>query len=132
MAVRVPVVIVYEKSKILASAILNAGYETKKPEILAPTKLLKLNQIRKTNPLAYKTAGGTAIHYSLGKAKIKVKCQDKESKDVAADLLISDLLDEILISDKLISELGIILLDPGKGYWRFKDDPPNKIRRSVK
>ena len=36
-----------------------------------------------------------------------------------------------LLSDELIEALRIEILAPGKGLWRFSDDPPEKIRRTV-
>jgi len=36
------------------------------------------------------------------------------------------------MSDKLISALGIIILDAGEGLWRLKWDSPDTIRESEK
>jgi len=58
-------------------------------------------------------------------------CEDKESKDAQAVAVIASGEKEVILSDKLIDELGIILLKPGKGIWRFHDDPPNVMRTSV-
>jgi hypothetical protein len=34
------------------------------------------------------------------------------------------------MSDALIEELGIVLISPRSGLWRFIDDRPEAIRRS--
>jgi len=38
--------------------------------------------------------------------------------------------DEALLCDKMISELQIALEDVGKGLWRFRWEPKEKLRRS--
>ena len=65
-------------------------------------------------------------------AKVKVVASDAESKEVLADLVISPLADEPLISDILADELEIALESPGKGLWRFRWEPLSKIRKSEK
>ena len=49
-----------------------------------------------------------------------VKCRVVISNDV-----------EVLLSDALIEELGIIIEVPKSGIWRCRYDPENKIRQSV-
>jgi len=47
-----------------------------------------------------------------------------------ADVMISPIEEEVLVNDKLTEELGIVLLAPGSGKWRFVDDPIDKVRSS--
>lgn len=49
---------------------------------------------------------------------------------VTSSLAISPIEKEVIISDKLTSELNIVLEDCGAGLWKFKGE--NKIRKSVK
>ncbi len=49
---------------------------------------------------------------------------------VEADAVISPMADEILLSDKMISELNIALEDPGRGYWRFTWEEKEVKRKS--
>ena len=51
-----------------------------------------------------------------------------EKKEVDAYGIIIEGEREVLMSDKLISSLGIVIEDAGKGLWRFKGE--NKIRKS--
>lgn len=37
---------------------------------------------------------------------------------------------EVLLSDYVIGEMGIIILNAYKGSWRFEGDPLEKIRHS--
>ncbi|HDI42714.1 MAG TPA: hypothetical protein ENF62_02920 [Candidatus Bathyarchaeota archaeon] len=62
--------------------------------------------------------------------KVKVVAEDAESPDVEADIIISPMADEALLCDKMISELQIALEDVGKGLWRFRWEPKEKLRRS--
>jgi len=49
---------------------------------------------------------------------------------VVADLVVQKGLIEPLITDITIDELGIQVVSFGKGLWRHKDDPPDKVRQS--
>jgi len=51
---------------------------------------------------------------------------------VICDVLISNLEREVLISDYLAGELGIIAEDFRIGLWRLKNDPKGKVRKSYK
>ena len=46
-----------------------------------------------------------------------------------ANALINPFIDEVLISDYLASELGIVILDPRRGLWRFVDE--DMVRNSA-
>ncbi|WP_202908713.1 hypothetical protein [Vulcanisaeta sp. EB80] len=39
--------------------------------------------------------------------------------------------DEALLSDKLVSKLGVVLIDIGEGLWCFKDELGKIVRRSL-
>jgi hypothetical protein len=133
MAVRVRIEIVFLGKKMQTVAIANAGYEAGDPELLIPYSLAikRWKQgLRKAITTEYKTAGGPARFKILGRAKVKVKCIDRSTQEIVSNLLVSDTEDEALLNDKLIEKLGIILLKPGKGTWRFNDDPADKERAS--
>jgi len=59
-----------------------------------------------------------------------VVTSDRESKEVTVDIVISPLADEPLISDLLADELEIAIESPGKGLWRFRWEPLNKVSMS--
>lgn len=54
------------------------------------------------------------------------------TEPVVADLVVSLIEDEVLISDKLAGELGIEVYDFAKGIWRLKSDPLNRRRLTEK
>ena len=57
--------------------------------------------------------------------EVYVETSDRVVGPVKSDVMISNLEYEILISDKLGGELGIVILDL-RGKWRFSDE--DKIR----
>jgi hypothetical protein len=56
---------------------------------------------------------------------------DREVSPKLVDVMISP-TEEVLISDVLAEEFGIVLLAIGSGKWRFIDDPLDKVRYSEK
>jgi hypothetical protein len=118
---------------IESSAILNSSYEADVLEIALPVKAaqkLKL-PLKKGRVERYGTAGSPIRVKRIPDAvKIYLKVEDREVGPIPADAVILR-SEEILLSDKLIDELGIILDKVGEGLWRFRDDPPSKIRRST-
>ncbi|WP_243681139.1 hypothetical protein [Vulcanisaeta souniana] len=50
---------------------------------------------------------------------------------VTAHVTISERADEALLSDKLVSRLGVVLLDIGEGTWCFRDELGKNVRRSL-
>jgi hypothetical protein len=59
---------------------------------------------------------------------VKVITSDRESREVVANALINPYTDSVLISDYLTEELGIQLLYPRRGLWKFADE--DKVRES--
>lgn len=55
----------------------------------------------------------------------------EELSRVRAHLVIHPGLEEPLITDITIDELGISVISFSKGLWRHASDPPGKVRRSV-
>ena len=125
-----------KNSKIVeTSALANSGYEAETPQLLVPIKLAQLLELwppgRGVEESEYETAGGPLRVWTAPRAcKVKVVAEDAESPDVEADIIISPMADEALLCDKMISELQIALEDVGKGLWRFRWEPKEKLRRS--
>ena len=53
---------------------------------------------------------------------VSVITEDKSSSEIECDAVISHFDREVLINDKLCDALGIVLLTPGSGIWRFIDE----------
>ncbi|RLI32352.1 hypothetical protein DRO51_02010, partial [Candidatus Bathyarchaeota archaeon] len=118
-----------------SSAILNSGYEAEVPEVAIPLKIakkLKLS-LKRAKKEKYGTVGPSIqVRRIPNTLKVYLKTEDKTVGPIISDAIILSSSGEVLINDKLIDELGIVIEKPGEGLWRFKDDPPTKIRKSVK
>jgi len=136
LGVRVRVKIATCGRVVESTALVNTGFEADEPQILVPHYLLVENNIdigRLGKPvvLEYDTAGGPTSMYVYPKAcRVSVVEPDRVSREVEADLVLSLVEREVLLSDALTEELGIIILSPRKGLWRFIDDPLDVTRSS--
>ena len=134
--VRVKVQIKRKGEELETVALANTGYGADEPEALVPIRLAERMGMwpelpQGTRVEAYRSAGGIVSLYSVPKAaKIMVKTEDKNKGLSSVNIVISDKEEEVLLSDKLIDSLNIEILKPGKGIWRFADDPPGKERVS--
>jgi hypothetical protein len=117
-------------------ALANSGFETDTPQLLVPTSFILKNRINvrrlgKPESLEYDTAGGPVMMYVYHRAcSVNVVESDRVSQDVIADLVISPIEKEVIMSDALIEDLGILIVSPRKGFWRFLEEPSGKIRQS--
>jgi len=119
-----------------AIALLNSGYEAPTPQLLIPTSLAyELGLWPPINAIDVEldTAGGTLRAWLYPRiAMVKVLAGDVESREVLTDIIVSPLADEPLISDMLAEELGIAVESFGRGLWRFRWEPLDKLRRSAR
>jgi len=135
MVVRIKLRIVRDGKVIETSALANSGYETETPQLLIPIRLAQLLELwppkGEVEESEFETAGGPLRVWIVPRAcKVSVAICDAKSPEVEADIVISPLADEVLLSDKMISELQIALEDVGRGLWRFRWEPKDKLRRS--
>ena len=117
-------------------ALVNSGFETTTPQLLIPRRLAEALGIwpemaSEARIVTYGTAGGLVRNYFLPRAlEVSLVEEDIRTEAVVADAVISDIEEEVLISDKLTGRLGIILEDVGEGIYALKADPDRKLRRS--
>ncbi len=138
MGVRVRLRVRISDKEVDLVALANSGFETDSPQLLVPRNFILRNSLEPllpSNPLTleYDTAGGPIVmHVYPYACTVKVLEEDRTSREVKADLVVSPIEKEALMSDALIEELGIVILSPRRGLWRFMDDPVDKIRVSYK
>ncbi len=126
-----------EDKSVSVVALVNSGFEADTPQILLPAEIarrlglhLRLLEARIES---YGTVAGPVRLYVLpGSVEVWVEEPDVASPRVVCDALISDVEREVLISDYLAGELGIIAEDFKLGYWRLRDDPERRLRKSYK
>jgi hypothetical protein len=119
--------------EVITSALVNSGFEAETPQLLLPRSLAyelglwppPLDAVL----VEVGTAGGPTRNYLIPKAlDVYVLTSDRVVGPVKCDAMISLLEYEVLISDALAEELGIVILAPRTGLWRFKDE--DKVRTS--
>ncbi len=111
---------------MVSSALVNSGFEAETPQLLIPRRLaLELGlwpPPEDSYLLEVGTAGGPVRNYLAPKAaEVLVETGDRAVGPIQCDLMISNLEYEVLISDRLGGELGIVILDL-RGKWRFSDE----------
>jgi hypothetical protein len=137
MAVRVRLRLRSKTSQetIETSALVNSGFEAESPQLLIPTSLARRLSLYPPPPtssiIEIGTAGGPVRVFLVRETlQAWVTTGDREVGPKLVDVLISPTEEEVLISDVLAEEFGIVILAAGSGKWRFIDDPPDKVRYS--
>ncbi len=117
-------------------ALVNTGFETESPQLLTPLALagrLGLHPPPTATVAELGTAGDPARMFIVrGALEVWVVTGDRSVDPRVADALISGVEEEVLINDKLVEELGIVVVAAGSGKWRFIDDPVDKVRITEK
>lgn len=114
-------------------ALVNSGFESGQPDLAVSidvAKKLGLWPPKEFKLETFSTAGGEASVYRIEDPSCHVELIDDEEilSRSRCDILIDPYLDEVLISDYLSDELGIIVLSFRRGLWRHYKDPSDKIR----
>lgn len=137
MVVRVKVKLEVKECSISTSALANSGFETEEPEVVLPLRVAERLNLYPKLPSGvvieeYIGIGGTRVQvFRITRIlKVYVICKDKIKGPIIATAVIVPNEDEVILSDKTLDALGIILIKPGEGLWRFTDDSPNVIRKS--
>jgi hypothetical protein len=117
----------YSGKSVDLIALVSTGYEAEVPEILIPLDVAgKLGLWPKLpdNTLVetYKTASGLMKVYRVGGANISLLIDDVEVRSTETYVVISEYVDEALISDQLTSRLDIVIEDPAKGLWKLREN----------
>lgn len=122
-------------SVLETSSLLNTGYAGSSPEIIVPVKLAENLGIwplpNEAIEAIYDTAGGPARFYMIKEAAIiQIVEEDCVSKELVVDIVVSPSEREVLLSDFVIGELGIVILNAYRGFWKFDKDELEKVRYS--
>ncbi|BDR90920.1 hypothetical protein [Vulcanisaeta souniana] len=139
MAIRLRVKLLSSMGRIMITkALVTTGYETREPEILIPRSIAEDLDLLPRLPSGsevrnYVLADGTVTRLILVLNAVQVWIieDDREVGGVTAHVTISERADEALLSDKLVSRLGVVLLDIGEGTWCFRDELGKNVRRSL-
>ncbi len=123
-AVRLKLRIRVDEKSVEVIALLKSGYEAPTPQLLVPVdvaRTLGLWPPEGAREVVLETAGGPLrAWFYPRRALVKVVTEDAESREVLADIVVSPIGDEPLISDMLAEELEIAVESFGRGLWRFR------------
>jgi hypothetical protein len=121
---------------IVVRVLARSGVESPRPCIVVsediaeslglwPTNNFKVHQVEEASSIG-------EVYVIEGAVELELLGEHGESLSrVVADLVVQKGLIEPLITDITIDELGIQVISFSKGLWRFRDDPPDKVRRST-
>ena len=129
MGVRVRVEIRHGDKVAETTALANSGYESDKPEVHIPRRLAELLGLGPGRSEVYRVVGGEVNVWRLGGVMVRVVTQDRKSRWVEAEAVLAEGEHEVLLSDSLIEELGIEILRPRRGLWRFAGE--DTVRESA-
>ena len=120
-------------ARITTLALVNTGFMSDTPDLAVPPSVAERLGLwpRPSSALSVtlETGGGVVEGYIVPQAvAVRVVVEDRASREVIANVLVNPFIDEVLISDALAEELGIQILYPRRGLWRFSDE--DKVRGS--
>ena len=132
MGVRVRLKIRSRRAEVVTSALVNSGFESSELEIILPPTLASILEERKIAVVEYRIAGGGCMSgVRIGELRVKLVLEDRETEEVTAVGTMLPGEEEVFISDRLASALGIVILDPYEGLWCLRDELGRKTRRST-
>jgi hypothetical protein len=136
MGVRVKLRIAVGGRVVEAVALTSLRFKTDESQLLIPYIFLvrngiDLKDLGKLIAIEYDTAEGSITIPIYPKVyRTTVVELDRVFKEIETDLAISFIEKEILMSNALIGELGIDIINLRTGLWKFINDTPNTIRKS--
>jgi len=137
MAVRVKIKIVNEAlgREATVRVLVNGGAESEEPIVAITPREAELLGVKpeELDVVEVELASGYTHSY-ITKDRYLVELLDEEGNALSrtyARLVVDPNLTEPLITDYTIDELGIVVVSFRRGFWRHRDDPPDRIRRSA-
>ncbi|MCC6017271.1 MAG: hypothetical protein LM583_03190 [Desulfurococcaceae archaeon] len=135
MVVRVRVRVLWGGKSRTVVVLVNGGAESDEPVIaLRPEDVEDLGiPLNSFDVIEVELASGKT-HNLISRDKVKVELLDEQGNVLSytyAYLVIDENLNEPLITDATIDELGIQVISFKKGLWRHVNDPPNTVRHSA-
>ena len=135
MGVRVKVRIEVGDRAVEVPALVNSGFESEEPDIAIPVRVavaLGLWPPRDFRLEEVDTAGGGGLVYASPRpGKLRLLLGTDYEPEITCNILVNPHIDEVLLSDYVIDELGIVVLSFRRGLWRHVRDPEGTVRQSA-
>ncbi len=131
MGVRVLVELKRNNRVVSSAALVNSGYEADEPELHVPLALARVLgfKLEGLKGERYKVVGAEVTTFILGEVEVRVRAEDKVSEWVKAKAVSVPGEYEVILSDAITEQLGVEILKPRTGLWRFVGEL--KVRKSV-
>jgi len=116
------------------TVLVNGGAHSPRPVLVVDEETAgKLNYRGEQGEVVEASVADSKREVYLIKDAVELTLIDggEELSKLKAHLVIHPGLEEPIITDATIDELGITVLSFSKGLWRHVNDPPNKVRRSA-
>ncbi len=134
MAVRLRLKVKVGEKVVEVVALLNSDYEAPTPQLLIPVEIARRLGVwppENAFEITLETAGGPLRAWFYPRAAVvEVVAEGARSKEVLTDIVVSPIADEPLINDMLAEELEIAVESFGRGLWRFRWEPKERVRKS--
>ena len=120
--------------EVVIKALVNTGFTSDAHDIMIPTFVAEQlgfwpTPLREIIKISLETGGGVVQSFVIPQAVlVKILTNDRVSREVTANVIVNPYIDEVLISDYLAEELGIQILYPRRGIWKFVDE--ERLRES--
>ena len=113
-------------------AYANSGFIANEPQLLVPRSIvdqLRLDEVVKPEKIVKFLADGSAttFHRYANSVYVEVVTEDRSSKKILSTIITTGTR-YVLISDYLLSELEICIIDARRGIWCFRDELGKKFR----
>ena len=116
------------------SALVNTGFESDEPEIILPPPVAEAIGLPVSSSIAsYVAAGGSSLVAVRGSRPVLVQLLLEEGEGPRANAVASIMPgeEEVLVSDRLAHDLGIVIVDPYEGLWCLRGELGSRVRRSA-
>lgn len=117
-------------------ALVNSGFEADEPQLILPLEIAdRLGLLGEAGGLeTFEVAGGgRALGFRIREPiEVELVLGDREPVRASAVATAMSGEREIIVSDFLASELGIVLLDIRRGLWCLRDELGERERESAR
>ena len=122
-------------NELITCALANTGFEGLGPDVLMPVGIAQRLGLSLSGSgvevYAVRTASGIAPIYRLREnVDAKVLVDDRDTSIIKLTTVVSESVDYVILSDKALTELGVVIIDAGNGVWCFRDELGRAFRNS--
>jgi predicted aspartyl protease len=112
-------------------AAVNTYFTADEPLLAVPLEIAEKIGLEGARMEEFEVAGGGVVPALRLKGSFEVEVVVRDRKSAKVPCVISTFKEEeAILSDQLASKLGLVILDPARGEWCFRDELGLKVRKS--